>query len=94
MGPDLLNSVLGYTIQSQTIIECDERQYPVAFLVSNLPVTVVSAPAGLDDARPELTVIGAASQEIAFTLVQDLLNADTRYKWDSRLTAFSGSSCS
>ena len=81
-GRIFFNSVLGYTIQSQTIIECDERQYPVAFLVSNLPVTVVSAPAGLDDARPELTVIGGSqSKKSAFTLVQDLLNADTRYKW-------------
>lgn len=91
---------LGFTMLALDSIDCQERQYPIAFearglttdaqKAANLPVALTSYVNTLDTAVSNLAVTGSGySKKSAFTLIQELLNASEEYRWGF---AFNGTS--
>lgn len=90
---------LGFTMLALDSIDCQERQYPIAFeargltdaqKATNLPVALTSYVNTLDTAVSNLAVTGSGySKKSAFTLIQELLNASEEYRWGF---AFNGTS--
>lgn len=90
---------LGYTMLALESIDCQERQYPIAFeargladaqKAANLPVALTSYTNTLDTAVSNLAVTGSGySKKSAFSLIQELLNASEEYRWGF---AFNGTS--
>ncbi len=82
---------LGFTMLALDSIDCQERQYPIAFeahgladaqKAANLPVALTSYINTLDTAVSNLAVTGSGySKKSAFTLIQELLNASEEYRW-------------
>lgn len=92
-------SALGFTMLALDSIDCQERQYPIAFeargltdaqKAASLPVALTSYVNTLDTAVSNLAVTGSGySKKSAFTLIQELLNASEEYRWGF---AFNGTS--
>lgn len=90
---------LGFTMLALDSVDCQERQYPIAFeargltdaqKAANLPVALTSYVNTLDTAVSNLAVTGSGySKKSAFTLIQELLNASEEYRWGF---AFNGTS--
>lgn len=83
---------LGFTMLALDSIDCQERQYPIAFearglttdaqKAASLPVALTSYVNTLDTAVSNLAVTGSGySKKSAFTLIQELLNASEEYRW-------------
>lgn len=83
---ELLQDVLGYSLNITSSILAADRSYPVAWVAGSVPIVVAPFNLGLDDADPQFAPVniqhaGGSRKKSPFQLVQELLNASDDHLW-------------